>query len=192
MELCLVKPAQFQDITGLHWNTILPFRNRTVERMVTISSMTFTVADTTDAAIHAAIESGGNWILFSGQLVTRFNYVGAGRVAISIVKEVSNEKKEAQLIHEKMLLSETKASLFLKQLQEFKAKLEEKVSNYLAEDISAFMSGFDHIAEGLTSGNSDLVLKGNVIIQKVLGRKPQFTNQEEFEVLMESDVPLTL
>ena len=192
MELCRVNPKQFKDITVLHWNTILPFRNRTIERMVTISSMTFTVADTTDAAIHAAIESGGNWVLFSGRFVTRFNYIGAGRAAIAIVKEVSNEKKETQLIHEKMLLSEAKAALFLEQLQEFKTKLEERVSNYLVEDISAFVTGFDYMADGLASGDSDLVIKGNIIIQKVLGREPQFTNQEEFDVLMESDVPLTL
>ena len=192
MELCRVNPKQFKDITVLHWNTILPFRNRTIERMVTISSMTFTVADTTDAAIHAAIESGGNWVLFSGRFVTRFNYIGAGRAAIAIVKEVSNEKKETQLIHEKMLLSEAKAALFLEQLQEFKTKLEERVSNYLVEDISAFVTGFDYMADGLASGDSDLVIKGNIIIQKVLGRESQFTNQEEFDVLMESDVPLTL
>ena len=192
MELCRVNPKQFKDITVLHWNTILPFRNRTVERMVTISSMTFTVADTTDAAIHAAIESGGNWVLFSGRFVTRFNYIGAGRAAIAIVKEVSNEKKETQLIHEKMLLSEAKAALFLEQLQKFKTTLEERVSNYLVEDISAFVTGFDYMADGLASGDSDLVIKGNIIIQKVLGREPQFTNQEEFDVLMESDVPLTL
>lgn len=192
MELCRVNPKQFKDITVLHWNTILPFRNRTIERMVTISSMTFTVADTTDAAIHAAIESGGNWVLFSGRFVTRFNYIGAGRAAIAIVKEVSNEKKETQLIHEKMLLSEAKAALFLEQLQKFKTTLEERVSNYLVEDISAFVTGFDYMADGLASGDSDLVIKGNIIIQKVLGREPQFTNQEEFDVLMESDVPLTL
>ncbi len=181
-----------QDIVKLNWNTILPFRNRTVDRMLTISAMTFTVADTADAAIHAAIESGGNWVLFSGRFVTRFNYVGAGRAAMAIVKEVSNEKKEAQLIHEKMLLSEAKASLSLTLLQDFKAGLEEKVSNYFAEDILEFMAGFGYMRQGLDTRDSNLVIRGNVIIQKVLGREPQFTNQEEFDALMESDVPLTL
>ncbi len=179
-------------IKNINWSNVIPIRSRTVDRMLTISSMTFVAADTADAAIHAAIESGGNWVLFSGRFVTRVNYVGAGRTALAIVKEVSNEKKETQLIHEKMLLSEAKASLFLEQLQEFKAKLEEKVSNYLAEDISEFMSGFDYMQQGLAAGDSDLVIRGNVIIQKVLGREPQFTNQEEFDALMESELPLTL
>lgn len=179
-------------LSEINWKRVIPFNNRTVDRMLAVANMTFTVADTADAAIHAAIESGGNWVLFSGHFVTRFNYAGAGRAAMAIVKEISNEKKETQLIHEKMLLSEAKASLFLSQLQEFKAKLEEKVSNYLAEDISAFMSGFEYMSEGLASGDSGLVIKGNIVIQKVLGREPQFTNQEEFDALMESDIPLTL
>ncbi len=181
-----------EDIAKLDWGTILPFRNRTVERMITISAMTFTVADTADAAIRSAIESGANWVLFAGRFVTRFNYVGAGRAAVAIIREVSNEKRETQLIHEKMLLSEAKASLFLEQLQQFKAQLEEEVSNYLAEDIEAFLSGFDYMRQGLDAGDSDLVIRGNVIIQKVLGRESQFTNQEEFDALMGSDVPLTL
>lgn len=176
----------------INWAQVIPFRNRTVDRMLTIASMTFTVADTADAAIHAAIESGGNWVLFSGRFVTRFNYVGAGRAALSIACEVSNEKKEAQLIHEKMILSETKAALFLKQLQEFKEQLDMKVSNYLAEDIEGFMSGFADMQQGMLTGDSDLVIRGNVTIQKVLGREPQFTNQKEFDAMMESDAPLVL
>lgn len=180
------------ELDKINWKSIAPFRNRTVDRMLTIASMTFTVADTADAAIHAAIESGGNWVLFSGRFVTRFNYVGAGRAALSIVREVSNEKKEAQLIHEKMILSETKAALFLKQLLEFKEQLDMKVSNYLAEDIEGFMSGFADMQQGLLTGDSDLVIRGNVTIQKVLGREPQFTNRKEFDELMESDIPLVL
>lgn len=180
------------NLKDINWRNVIPFNNRTVDRMLAISSMTFTVADTADAAVRAAIESGGNWVLFSGKFVSRFNYVGAGRAAIAIVKEISNENKETQLIHEKMILSETKAMFFLKQLQEFKAQLEERVSNYLAEDIEAFMQGFDYMNEGVKSGNSDLVIKGNVVIQKVLGKEPQFITQKEFDDLMESDIPLVL
>lgn len=172
------------------WHEVIPFNNRTVDRMLMIASMTFNVADTADAAIHAAIESGANWVLFSGKFVARYNYVGAGRSVLAIVKEVRNDQKEAQLIHEKMILSEAKASLFLKDLHEFEKHLEETVSNYLAEDIEEFMNGIDSIKEGLNSNDSNLVIFGNVKILKVLGREPQFSNQEEFDDLMESDIPL--
>ena len=172
---------------GVNWRNIVPFGNRTVDRLLAVSLMTFNVVDTADAAVRAAVESGGNWVVFSGRFVARYNFVGAGRTAVAIVKEVSNEKKEAQLIHERMLLMDTKAQIMFEQLQIFKAELEEKLTTYLAEDIEAFMEGFEYINEGLASGDSDAVIRGNVIIQKVLGKEPQFTNQQEFDDLMESD-----
>lgn len=187
-----VEFTEHKNLSDINWNMVIPFHNRTVDRMLAVANMTFTFADTADAAVHAVLESGGNWVLFSGKFVTRFNYVGAGRAAIAIVKEVSNERRESQLIHEKMILSEAKTAIFLTQLQEFKEQLEEKVSDYLAEDIEEFMQGFDYMDQGIASGDSNLVIKGNVIIQKVLGRKVQFENQEEFDDLMLSDIPLVL
>lgn len=186
-EICAHK-----DLKNINWSNVVPFNNRTIDRMLTISSMTFTLADTADAAVRAAIESGGNWVLFSGKFIKRFNYVGAARATVAIIKEVSSERKETQLIHEKMILSQEKTAIFLTQLQEFKAQLEEKVSNYLAEDITVFMEGFSYMQKGITSGDSDLVIKGNVVIQKVLGKEPQFTNQKEFDTLMGSDLSLKL
>lgn len=184
--------ATHKGIHGVNWNNVIPFGNRTIDRMMTVSTMTFTIADTTDAAVRAAVESGGNWAIFAGKFVTRFNYVGAGRAAVAIVKEISNERKEAQLIHEKMILIEAKTAIVMNQLQEYKAALEQRVSDYLAEDIEAFMNGFDIMNQGLATGDSDLVIKGNVVIQKALGREIQFTNQEEFDELMDSDEALQL
>ncbi len=177
---------------AINWKTVIPFGSRTVDRMLTVSTMTFTVADTADAAVRAAIESGGNSVLMAGNFVTRFNYIGAGRAAFAIVKDISGERKEAQLIHEKMLLSEAKAEIFMDDFIQFKIKLEETVAQYLAEDIEQFVTGFDYMNEGLASGDSNLVIKGNVVIQRVLGREPQFENQEEFDALMDSDIPLVL
>lgn len=179
--------ALHQNIRDIDWTNVIPFKNRTVDRMLMISSMTLNVADTADAAVRVAIESGGDWVLFAKEFVVRYNYVAAGRAIISIVKEVRNEKKEAQLIHEKMLLTQAQTVLVLRELQAYKAKLDERVSQYLAEDIEAFLNGFDLMNTGLRSGDSDLVIKGNVTIQRVLGREPQFTTQAEFDDLMDSD-----
>ena len=46
--------------------------------------------------------------------------------------------------------------------------------------------------KGLDEKNSDLVIRGNVTIQRILGREPQFTNQREFDDLMGSDIALQL
>ena len=191
-ELNRVDVQNIRDLDKINWKAVLPFGNRTVDRMLMISSMTFTIADTADAAVHAAIESCGNWMLFSGVFVSRFNYVGAGRAAVAIVKEVSNEQKEAQLLHEKLILTNAKTVGVIERFSAYRAALEERVSNYLAEDMEAFLTGFDYMKQGMESGDSDLVIKGNVVIQRVLGREPQFTNQKEFDDLMDSDEALIL
>lgn len=41
--------------------------------------------------------------------------------------------------------------------------------------------------QGFASGDSDPVMRGNVTIQRLLGRESRFTNQEEFDDLMFSD-----
>ena len=180
------------DLDRVNWKTVIPFHNRTADRMLMISSMTFTLADTADAAVHAAIESCGNWVLFSGVFVSRFNYVGAGRAVLSIVKEVSNEQKEAQLLQERLILTNAKTGKVMERFEAYRIALEERISNYLAEDLEAFLSGMDDMKQGMESGDSDLVIKGNVTIQRVLGREPQFTNQKEFDDLMDSDEALIL
>ena len=47
--------------------------------------------------------------------------------------------------------------------------------------------GFSIIDQGLQQGDSNLVIAGNVVIQKALGREAQFISQDEFDALMESD-----
>ena len=187
-----IQTAEHESIKDIDWKSIMPFGNRVIDRMLMISSMTFTIADTTDAAVHAAIDSYGDWVSFSGKFVSRFNYVGAGRAAIAIVKEVSNEQKEAQLIHEKLILTNAKTVQVIEQFSAYRTALEERLSNYLAEDMEEFLTGFDYMKQGLVSGDSDLVIKGNVVIQRVLGREPQFKTQKEFDELMASDEALIL
>ncbi len=184
--------GEHKNLKDVDWKSVIPFGNRTIDRMLMISSMTFTMADTADAAVHAAIESHGDWVMFSGVFVSRFNYIGAGRAALAVVKEISNEQKEAELLHEKLILTNAKTANVIEQFSAYRTALEERLSNYLAEDIQEFLTGFDYMKQGMESGDSDLVIKGNVVIQRVLGRKPQFTNQKEFDELMDSDEALIL
>lgn len=179
-------------INDVDWKKVLPFHNRTVDRMIAIASATFSMADTADAAVHAAIDSAGNWTVFSLHFVKRFNYVGAGRAALAVFGEFSYEKQHAQLLEERRILIEERSARIVEQLQAYKQQLAERLSGYLAEDLESFLHGFETMDRGLQTGDADLVLKGSVVIQRVLGHEPQFTTQEEFDDLMDSDLSLQL
>ena len=179
--------SENQPIADINWGNIIPIGNRTVDRMMTVSTMTLTLADTADAAVHASLESAGNWIIFSQRFAARFNYVASGRAAIAIVREAADDAKELQLLHEKRLLTEAKTAFTIEQLEAYKAQLQDRLDAYLQEDLEAFLQGIAIMDQGLAQGDSNLVIAGNVIIQKALGREAQFTSQDEFDSLMESD-----
>ena len=176
-----------QTLADINWANIIPIGNRTVDRMMTVSTMTLTLADTADATVRAALESAGNQVIFAQRFAARFNYVAAGRAAIAVVREASDDAKELQLLHEKRLLTEAKTAFTIEQLEAYKAQLQNRLDAYLAEDLEAFIQGFAVMDQGLTQGDSNLVITGNVIIQSSLGREAQFTSQDEFDSLMESD-----
>lgn len=86
--LCL-ELKQKKSIELLEWKKVLPFRNRTIARMLTISTGTMEVVDMADAAIRAGTKSGGNVALFATQFVLRVNFVGVGRFAIACTSDLA-------------------------------------------------------------------------------------------------------
>lgn len=78
----------FDDFIERDWKIILPFKNRTIIRMLTISTGTFTAVDMTDAAIRAGIKSGGNGAVFFQQFILHVNFVGIGRFAIAVGSDI--------------------------------------------------------------------------------------------------------
>ena len=107
------------DVAKVEWNNIIPFNNRTIVRMMTIASGTFTAVDMADAAAHAATKSVDAATFFSNMLL-RVNFVGVGRFTVAVVTDigmgVSREIKCNQRIHiyeEQIAL--TNAKVFYKQ-----------------------------------------------------------------------------
>ena len=179
---------------AINWVDAIPVGNRTVDRMMTIASMALMAVDTKDAAGRASVEAAAAateivayGVIYAQRFVARFNYVAAGRAVISVAREMSDEAREAQLLHEKRVLSEARAVLTVERLEEFKAQLADQLDGFLVEHLTAFYEGLSLIDQGLANGSSDLVIAGNVTIQRVLGREAQFTNQGEFDALMESN-----
>lgn len=85
---------QAESLANVDWSKTLPFNNRTIVRMLTIATGTFTAFDVADAAIR----SGG----FNAACILRINFVGVGRFAIAIGTDISmgikKSKKETERI----------------------------------------------------------------------------------------------
>lgn len=81
----------------IEWGKTLPWSNRTVKRMLTISTGTFTAIDLADAAIRAGMKSGGVPATFGTQLVLRVNFVGIGRFAFAMYSDFSMGAQRSEL-----------------------------------------------------------------------------------------------
>lgn len=79
-----------QTISEIDWKNVIPIENRTIVRMMTIATGTFTAFDVADAALR----SGG----FNKACILRINIVGVGRFAVAIMTDITMEiKKNAKV-----------------------------------------------------------------------------------------------
>ena len=91
-------------VKEIEWEKTLPFGNRTIERMLTVSIGTFVAIDTADAVIEGAIRSMGNGAEFGKQTVLRLNFVGIGRFTVAVGTDVVMGIKKSRKMKEKMKL----------------------------------------------------------------------------------------
>lgn len=95
---------KFSDLKNINWKRTLPFKNRTIVRMMTIATGTFTAIDLADAGVRAVIKSGGFNPATLGNFILRVNFVGVGRFAIAVGSDVSMGVKRNKTISEKSKL----------------------------------------------------------------------------------------
>ena len=92
----------------INWERTIPFGNRTIERMMTIATGTFTAIDTIDAVIEGAISGAkagpGFWAEFGRQVVLRLNFVGIGRFTIALGTDAFMGLRKGKKSRERMLL----------------------------------------------------------------------------------------
>ncbi|MGN1133597.1 MAG: hypothetical protein ACI4RN_03980 [Oscillospiraceae bacterium] len=100
----------------IDWKATLPIKNRTIVRMLTISTGTFMTFDMADAAIRSAIKSGGNAVAFAKNFILKINFVGIGRFAIAIGSDVTMGVKRNKLRNERM-------QVYIEQIALLKAKV---------------------------------------------------------------------
>lgn len=169
--LCMeIKENNIQSISDLdkiNWKNTLPAKNRTITRMLTIATGTFTAVDLADATIRAAIKSGGFNASTVGFFLLRVNFVGVGRFVVAISTDVAmgikkniRENEVSKLNTEKLLL--TNAKIYYQESNMWiEAKNAEKIINEVKENIksgikfqiesrNAISEGLDVISDGIS------------------------------------------
>lgn len=89
-----LKVSSLGDLRRIAPEDVLPFRNRAIARMSTVSCGVFSAVDLSDAAIRAAIASKGSKEKFLAEFVVRVNFVGLGSFAIAVALDVREVLKE--------------------------------------------------------------------------------------------------
>lgn len=112
--------------------------------------------------------------------------------ATAIYQELATALRDAKIAHERRIWIEAECAEAVKMIRQYREEMNELVSKYLTENIQTFSAGFLEMDKAILENDSDGFIKGNVEIQRILGREAQFTDQDEFDVLMNSDIPLKL
>lgn len=114
----LIIESKDKEIKDIEWSRVIPFYNRTIVRMMTVATGTFTAVDLIDAAAETAIknpEACASVPTFLGAMLLRVNFVGIGRFAIAVttdvamgVKKVRDESERAVLMQNLILSGEAR------------------------------------------------------------------------------------
>jgi len=101
-----VEYKEHGDWNSVNWRNVIPFKNRTIVRMMTIESGTFMAIDLADAAIRSAVKNAGQVAspTFWKDFILRVNFVGIGRFAIAIGTDVGMGMKKSALENKRMVL----------------------------------------------------------------------------------------
>lgn len=94
----------YTDLKNINWKKTFPYNNRTITRMLTIATGTFTAINFTGAAINAARKPGGlsNFATFGSYFILRVNFVGVGRFAVACYTDIKMGIQRSRLADEKL------------------------------------------------------------------------------------------
>lgn len=112
-----------KELNRINWKNTLPFKNRTIARMLTISTGTFTLIDLGDAAIRGAVKSGGNLGLFAKEFILRVNFIGVGRFVLAVGVDVSMGIKREKRRNERIAIMSQQLHLMNVKIFYFQANM---------------------------------------------------------------------
>lgn len=111
----------------------------------------------------------------------------AYQASLAAYQELRKALDDLELAREERAIIEEECAASIELIRTYRQEMEERVSQYLSRYLEDFNEGFRTMDEAILNNDIDGYIKGNVVIQQALGYEVQFTNQEEFDELMDSD-----
>lgn len=119
-------------------------------------------------------------LVISESIKSYFDYLDYRKKLVESLKEYK-EAKEHRINIEKQI--EANISDIIRCREAMKLQVE----SYLGDYLVVFDEGVNLMDQGIKNNDSDAFIEGNAIIQTQLNRDPQFSTQDEFDGLMNSD-----
>lgn len=105
---------------------------------------------------------------------------------------LTSSLKEAKLSEEERKIVEQECEEQIELIRQYRAELEQVISEYLTEKATAFVDAFDGIKTALDIGDIDGFISGTNMISQAMGKDVQFENMDEFNEIMNSDISFKL
>lgn len=112
--------------------------------------------------------------------------------AMAAYREVEKSAEEYAAAQDERIALERESHAFIQMLEAYRAEMNDWVNRYLSKHISVFRDSFAVMDRAILENDADRFIQGNADIQRILNYDVQFTNQQEFDDLMDSDEPFKL
>lgn len=135
--------------------------------------------------IQNVVQVGGISLELSGVLISFY-------AAMVAYKEIEKSAAAYAAAQDERIALERENRAFIQMLESYRTEMNDWVNHYLSERISVFRDGFAAMDQAVLEGDADQFIQGNTEIQRILDYDVQFTNQQEFDALMDADEPFKL
>lgn len=116
----------------------------------------------------------------------------AYNASMAAYKELRKAQEELAAAREERIRIEKACAESVAMILKYREEMDNVVTTYLTEHLETFEAGFAAMDQAMIDDDIDGYIKGNVAIQKILKYDVQFTSQEEFDDLMDSDFAFKL
>lgn len=166
-------------IKELNLKDAMPLGNRTIARMITIASGTFTTVDMADAAIRSASKSGGFGPAFLSNMILRVNFVGVGRFAVAVgtdvtmgVSRAAKRSKRIEIVNQQIAL--TGAKIYYKQAEVWIAA--ENTDKAIEEMYESAVNAVTYYSESIAemTENMKVVSEKMAVVAKDENKKKEY------------------